>query len=148
MRLPQWISRKTYHLVAAMILALWWGGYSLHGYKTEAAVASDGSLRAQATTKISTGKCFQVIKNGRRIASGKRADNSPRPSQSQLCVALKFFFLGLNRKPRPDNDPALMAGVAWLYQVEDSGRLRLPPINHWRKFDRLGAYLHHCAFLI
>lgn len=131
-----------------MTLAIWWGGYSLNSYKTEAAIASDGSQRTKATTKISTGKCFQVTKNGRRIASGKHADNFPRPSQSQLCVALKVFFLGLNRKPRPDNDPALIAGAALLYQVKDSGWLRLPPINHWRMIDLLGAYLHHCAFLI
>jgi hypothetical protein len=152
MRLSQWTSRKTYYLLAAMTLALWWGGYSLLPNKTEAAFATEGSKRDQITaiipTGISRGECRTITKNGRRIAHSKPADNFPRPSQSQLCVALKVFLLGFNRKPRPDDVPALMASAAWLYQVKDSGGLRLPPTNQWRKFDHPGAYLRHCAFLI
>ena len=149
MRLQQWTSRKSNHLLAALTLVFWWGNHSLPYYKTaEISLASGGSQIDRDATIASTGERRLVIDDGRRIVPVKPTDKSPRPPKSQLCGALNGFFLSLSRKPRPDDVPAPVTIIAWLYPVKGSDRPPLPPVDPHRSFPRLYAYLRHCAFLI
>jgi hypothetical protein len=148
MRLQQGTSRKSYHLLAALTLVFWWGSYSLPRYETEISLASGCSQIDRDATIVSTGERRLVTNDGRRIVPVKPTDKFPRPPKSQVCGALNGFFLSLNRKPRPDDVPAPVTIIAWLYPVKGSDHPPLPPVDQRRSFHRLYAYLRHCAFLI
>jgi hypothetical protein len=149
MRLLQRTSRKSNRLLAALTLVFWWGGYYLPRYQTEASFASGDSQIAGSAAIASTGEGCPVANNSRRIVPVKPANKFPRPAKSQVCGALNDFFLSLSRKPRLDDVPAPVTITAWLYQVKNSERPPLPPVDRQRPFNRhLDAYLLHCAFLI
>jgi hypothetical protein len=148
MRSQQWTSRKSNHLLAALTLVFWWGSHSFPYYKTEISLASGGSQIDRDATIASTGERRLVIDDGRRIVPVKPTDKSPRLPKSQVCGALNGFFLSLSRKPRPEDVPAPVTIIAWLYPVKGSDHPPLPPVDPHRSFRRLYAYLRHCAFLI
>jgi hypothetical protein len=148
MRLQQWTSRKSNHLVVALILVFWWGGYPLSRYKTEIPLASGGLRIARDAAYVSTGERRPVTNDGRRIVLAKPADKFPRPTQSQVCGALNGFYLSLSRKPRPDDGPAPVTTIAWLSPVKDSDWPPSQPVDRRPQFHRPDAYLHHCALLI
>jgi hypothetical protein len=148
MRLQQWKSRKSNHLLAALTLVFWWGSHSLPHYKTEISPASGDSQIDRDATIASTGERRLVTDDGRRNVPVKPTDKFPRSPKSQVCGALNGFFLSLSRKPRPDDIPALVTIIAWLYPVKGSDRPPLPPVELRRSFHRLSAYIRHCAFLI
>ena len=106
MRLQEWTSRKSNHLLATLTLVVWWGSHSLPYYKTEISLATGGSQNDRDSTIASTGERRLVVDDGRRIVPVKPADKSPRPPKSQVYGALNGFFLSLSRKPRPDDVPA------------------------------------------
>jgi hypothetical protein len=148
MRLLNWTSRKSNHLMAAMTLVFWWGSYSLPHFKTEAPPTSGDSQIAGGAAIVSTGGCRQLANNARRVVPVKPADKSPRPTKSQVCGALNVFFLSLSRKPRPVDVPDPMTFIAWLYQVKDSDRFLPPPVDQRLPTHHFDAYIRHCAFLI
>ncbi len=147
MQLPGWTSGKIYYLLATLTLALWWGSGSLPGYNTDATFASDSSMSARATTFIPTGECRFFGNHGGRLVPDKPADKFPLPVQSKLYGGLRVIFLGVSRKPRPDNIPDPI-GITALFQVKDSDSISLPPIDQRRQIDHIRSYLRHCAFLI
>jgi hypothetical protein len=149
MRLLQRKSKKCNRLLAALTLVFWWGGYYLPRYQTEVSSASGDSQIAGSAAVVSTGEGCPVANNSRRIVPVNPANKFPQPAKSQVCGALDVFFLSLSRKPRPDDVPAPLTIIAWRYQVKNSDRPPLPPVNQQRPFNRLlDAYLLHCAFLI
>ena len=148
MRLQQWTSRKSNHLLVALTLMFWWGGYSLPRFKTEVSLAS-GDLRiAEDAAFVSAGERRPVTEDGRRIVPVKPTDKFPRPTKSQACGELKVFFLSLSRKPRPDHVPAPVTTIAWLSPIKDSDWPPPPSVDRRLPFHRLDAYLRHCPLLI
>jgi hypothetical protein len=149
MRLLQWTSGKSHHLLAALVLVFWWGGYSLPHCRTEVSPASGDSQTAGRAAIVSAGGGCPVADNSRHIVPIRPANKFPRPTQSQVCGALNVFFLSLSRKPRPDNVPAPVAITAWLYQVKNGDRPPLQPVDQQLSFNRRpAAHLLHCALLI
>jgi len=148
MRLRQCKSRKGHHLLIALTLAFWWGGYSLPRYKTEVSLASGAPQIAGDAGVVSLRERCPIANNGHRAVPVKPVNKFPRPSRWQVCGALNVIFLSLSRKPRPDDVPAPVTILTWLYQVKDIDGPPLPPVDQRRPFNRLGAYLQHCALLI
>jgi hypothetical protein len=148
MRLQQRTSRKSNHLVVALIVVFWWGGYSLPHNKTEVSLDS-GDLRiARDAAHVSAGERRPVTNDGHRIVLAKPTDKFPRPAKSQVCGALDVFFLSLSRKPRPDDVPAPVSIIAWLSPVKDSDWPPPAPADRRLPFHHPDAYLRHCALLI
>lgn len=148
MRLQQWTSRKSNHLLVALTLVFWWGGYPLPHYKAEVSLASGGLRIARDAAHVSAGERRPLTNDGRRIVLAKPTDKFPRPTKSQVCGALDVFFLSLSRKPRPDDVPAPGTTIAWLSLVKDSDWPPPAPVDRRLPFHRLDAYLHHCSLLI
>jgi hypothetical protein len=148
MRLQQWTSRKSNHLLAALTLALWWGSYSFPPHRAEISLASGDSQIDRDAADVSTGERRLVIYNGRRIAPVRRTNKLPLPGKSQVCGALNLFFLSLSRKPRPGDIPAPVTIFTWFYPVRGSDRHPLKLVDKRQSFYSLYAYLHHCALLI
>jgi hypothetical protein len=147
MRLQHWTSRKSNHLLVALTLMFWWGGYSLPRFETEVSLAS-GDLRiAEDAAFVFAGE-RRPVTNGRRIVPVKPTDKFPQPTKSQVCGELKGFILSVSRKPRPDDVPAPVTTIGWRSPLKDSDWP--PPASADRRlsFHRLDAYLHHCALLI
>jgi len=148
MLLQRWTSRKSNHLVVALTLVFWWGGYTLPRFKTEVSLAS-GDLRiAEDAAFVSAGERRQVTEDGLRIVLAKPADKFPRPTKSQARGALNVFFLSLGRKPRPDDVPAPLITIAWRSPIKDSDWPPPPSVDRQLPFHLLDAYLRHCALLI
>ena len=148
MHLQRWTSSKSNHLVVALTLMFWWGGYSLPHYKTEVSPTSGSLQIARDAAHVSAGERRLVNNGGRCVVPAKPADKFPRPTKSHACGALKVFYLSLSRKPRPDDVPAPLTTIAWLSPVKDSDWLPPPSVDRRLPFHRSEAYLRHCALLI
>jgi hypothetical protein len=148
MRLQQWTSRKSNHLLAALTLALWWGSYSFPPNRTEISLASGDSQIDGYAAIVSTGERHPVIYDGRRIVPVRPTDKLPLPTKSQVCGALNYFLLSLSRKPRPYDVHAPVTTFTWLYPVRGSDRSPLKLFDKRQSFYSLYAYLRHCALLI
>jgi hypothetical protein len=148
MHLQQWTSGKSNHLLVALTLVFWWGGYSLPRYNKEVSIASGGLRIAEDAAYVSAGERRPVTNDGRRIVLAKPTDEFPRPTESQVCGALNGFYLSLSRKPRPDDVPSPLTTIAWLYPVKDSDWSPSQPVDRRPPFHRPDAYLRNCALLI
>src|SRR5262245_33263280 len=148
MRLQQWTSRKSNHLLVALTLVFWWGSYSFPRYRTEILLASGRSQIERDAAIVFMGERPPVTNDGRRIVPVKPKDKFPRPIKSQVCGALNVFLLSLCRKPRTNDVLTSVAIIAWLNPFRSSNRPLAPLVDQRRSFHRLYAYLRHCAFLI
>jgi hypothetical protein len=147
MRLLRWLPGKSKHSLAALSVALWWGGYAFLGYRTEAAPAA-GSQGTWTVTVLSLRQSCPATKNAYHNDSVKSVYTFPQPTQSQVWSALNGFFLKLNRKPRPSITSAPAARATWFYPCEESPLRLLPPVAQQRTFDQRRIHLHCCSLLI